>query len=135
MRWSIVRHRDVGHPAWSPGNGYRVAYLEGRALRLLTGSGVGDHLVAGAVAPVTPAWRPGAGYVLSYVTLAGDIVTRDVYTGRVLWTAHPDARPSELEWSAAASASWPSRPAESAATGPMAHPDRDGLSRPCAGSW
>ena len=90
----------MGHPAWSPGNGYRVAYLEGRALRLLTGSGVGDHLVAGAVAPVTPAWRPGAGYVLSYVTLAGDIVTRDVYTGRVLWTAHPDGRPSELEWSA-----------------------------------
>ena len=45
-----------------------MAYLEGRELRVVTGNGLGDHRVAGAVAPVTPAWRPGPGYVLSYVT-------------------------------------------------------------------
>ncbi len=99
VRWSIVRPGAVSHPAWSTGDGYRVAYLEGRELRLVTGNGLGDHRVAGAVAPVTPAWRPGPGYVLSYVTAAGSIVTRDVYGGRVLWTAPARERPTALQWS------------------------------------
>ena len=100
VRWSIVRPSAVTHPAWSPGDGYRVAYLEGGDLRVVTGSGVGDHRVAGPAAPVTPAWRPGAGYVLSYVTRGGAIATLDVSSGRVLWRAHAGERPTELEWSA-----------------------------------
>ena len=99
VRWSIVRPRPVAHPAWSPGDGYRVAYLEGRDLRVVTGSGAADQRVDGPVAPVTPAWRPGAGYVLSYVTRGGSIVTRDVYGGRVLWRARAGDRATALQWS------------------------------------
>ncbi|MBN1528482.1 MAG: hypothetical protein JW895_05445 [Thermoleophilaceae bacterium] len=100
VRWSIARPRAVGHPAWSPGLGYRVAYLEGTSLRVVAGNGGGDRLLARRVAAVTPAWRPGAGYVLSYATRGGRIVTRDSEDGRVLWTARPGAAPRQLAWSA-----------------------------------
>ena len=74
---------------------------------MVAGNGRGDQRVAGPVAPVTPAWRPGAGYVLSYVTRGGDIVTRDVYGGRVLWRAHA-GEPADASSSGAraATASW-----------------------------
>jgi hypothetical protein len=100
VRWSIVRPGIVGHPAWSPGDGFRVAYLEGSRMRVVAGDGSGDRLVARAVAPVTPAWRPGAGYVVSYATRGGRIVTRDADSGRVLWTARGGAAPAQLAWTA-----------------------------------
>jgi hypothetical protein len=71
-RWSLLRPRRVHHPAWSPGDGFRVAYLEssGRrtSLRVVDGSGQLDHeVVAAAAARVTPAWRPRGGrYALTY---------------------------------------------------------------------
>ena len=101
VRWSIARPSPVGHPAWSPGDGFRVAYLEGARLRVVAGDGSRDRLVDAGVAPVSPAWRPGAGYVLSYVTADGRIVTRDVAAGRVLWSARVGARPARLAWTPA----------------------------------
>jgi WD40 repeat protein len=100
VRWSIARPGRVGHPAWSPGDGFRVAYLEGATLRVVAGDGSGDRLVDRGVAAVTPAWRPGPGYVLSYATADGRIVTRDVLGGRVLWSARVGERPARLEWTA-----------------------------------
>jgi hypothetical protein len=100
VRWSIVRPGIVGRPAWSPGDGFRVAYLEGSRLRVVAGDGTGDRLLARAVAPVTPAWRPGGGYVVSYVSRGGRIVTRDTESRRVLWTARGGAAPAQLAWTA-----------------------------------
>jgi len=100
VRWSIARPGRVGHPTWSPGDGFRVAYLEGASLRVVAGDGSGDRLVDTGVAPVTPAWRPGPGYVLSYATADGRVVTRDVLGGRVLWSARVSERPVRLEWAA-----------------------------------
>lgn len=96
-RWSIARPRPVSRPAWSPGDGYRVAYLEGHDLRVVTGDGAVDRLVASGVAAVTPAWRPGPGHVLSYATPGGEVVTRDVDGRRTLWERRA-ARVSRLEW-------------------------------------
>jgi hypothetical protein len=98
VRWSIARPGPVGHPAWSRGDGFRVAYLEGEQLRVVAGDGSGDRLVDTGVAPVSPAWRPGRGYVLTYAKRDGRIVTRDVLGGRVLWSARMGERPARLEW-------------------------------------
>jgi outer membrane protein assembly factor BamB len=98
VRWSIARPGPVGRPAWSLGDGFRVAYLERRSLRVATGDGKSDRLLARRVARVTPAWRPGRGQVLSYATPGGRIVTRDADSGRVLWEEPTPGRPLALEW-------------------------------------
>jgi hypothetical protein len=102
-RWSLVRPGRVGKPAWSPGDGFRIAYLErgaaGTALRVVDGSGRLDHLVAPRVARMTPAWRPGRGYVVTFAAAgSGTILTADADSGRRLWSVRSDAAPLELAW-------------------------------------
>ncbi len=108
-RWSIPRPGRVSRPAWSPGDGYRVAYLEarpsGRTLRVADGSGRLDHAVAAGAAAVTPAWRPGRGYSVSYVRTTSNgptgpaVATVDADTGARLWSARTAAPPLDLAWS------------------------------------
>jgi hypothetical protein len=98
VRWTVNRPRRVHHPAWSGGDGFRVAYLEGNTLRAVVGNGVGDHLVRRAAAPVTPAWRPGAGWVLSYAGAGGLIETVDVDSRRRLWARRSGGVPLQLAW-------------------------------------
>jgi hypothetical protein len=96
-RWSVSRPRPLSHPAWSPGDGFFVAYLEAASLRVVGGNGVGDRLVRrGAAAAVAPAWRPGRGYALSYARAQG-VETVDVLTGARLWL-RPAAGIVELAW-------------------------------------
>jgi len=102
-RWSLARPGRLSHPAWSLGDGYRVAYLESArgatGLRVVDGRGQLDHKVAAAAARVTPAWRPRGGYVLTYAsTAARGLVTVDADTGARLWTARTGAVPRELAW-------------------------------------
>jgi hypothetical protein len=124
-RWTLPRRRRLHRPAWSPGDGFRVAYLEGTqasaarlragaqrrsvALRVVAGDGTGDRLVRRAAAPVTPAWRPrarpgqgaaaaGGPYVLTYAVPRGVIETVDVDTGRRLWARRSTDRPAALTW-------------------------------------
>ena len=102
VRWTLPRVPRPELPSWSPGDGFRVAYISGSTLRVVGGDGTGDRLLAGGVAPVAPAWRPGGSrHVLSYWTADGQIVTRDADSGRVLWRASAGASaPLELQWSA-----------------------------------
>jgi len=97
-RWTVVRPRPVHHPAWSGGNGFRVAYLEAGSLRVVAGDGTGDRPVRTAAAPVTPAWRPGAAWVLTYAGPGGLIETVDVDTRRRLWSRRAGAPPVALDW-------------------------------------
>jgi hypothetical protein len=102
-RWSLARRGRLSHPAWSPGDGFRVAYLESArgatGLRVVDGRGQLDHKVAAAAARVTPAWRPRGGYVLTYASAAAPgLVTVDADTGARLWTARTGAVPRELAW-------------------------------------
>jgi hypothetical protein len=100
-RWSFSRPGRLSAPAWSPGDGFRVAYLERRgpsaSVRVVDGSGGLDHLVASRARAVTPAWRPGGPYVLTYATAAGGLRTVDADSGRVLWRGR-DVVPRELAW-------------------------------------
>ncbi len=101
VRWTLPRTPPPALPGWSPGDGFRVAYLSGSTLRVVAGDGSGDRLLAGGVARVAPAWRPGAERVLSYWTNDGLIVTRDADSGRLLWRASAGtSAPGALRWSA-----------------------------------
>jgi hypothetical protein len=98
LRWTVTRPRPVHQPAWSGGEGFRVAYLEGTTLRTVAGDGTADRLVRRAAAPVTPAWRQGAGWVLSYAGAGGLIETVDVDTRRRLWVRRTGGEPLQLAW-------------------------------------
>ncbi|HEX6652713.1 MAG TPA: hypothetical protein VF072_08220 [Thermoleophilaceae bacterium] len=99
VKWMLTSRRPVGHPAWSTGLGYAVAYLEGRSLKVVSGNGdpTTNRVLRRDAAPVTPAWRPHSDRVLTFATGAGALATVDVQTGRTLWTA-PDAPARALEW-------------------------------------
>ena len=96
-RWSISRP-NVRHPRWGgTRTDTRVAYLSGRALRVVPGNGEGDRLVVRPVADVPPAWKPGGEHVLAYVAAAGRIRVIETATGRV--TGWRQERPQQLAWS------------------------------------
>jgi hypothetical protein len=103
VKWTLARQRRVHHPAWSTGLGYAVAYLEGRTLRVVAGTGdpSTDRALRRGVAAVTPAWRPRSDQVLTYATAGGAIETLEVVSGRALWRARSGAsgRPVALAWS------------------------------------
>jgi len=96
-KWTVARPGRVSHPAWSAGDGFFVAYLEGASLRVVGGNGAGDRLLRRGVAAVTPAWRPGAGYALTYARPRG-IESVDAVSGARLWS-RPARRVVELAWS------------------------------------
>ena len=98
VRWSIVRPEAVSRLAWSPGLGYRVAYLEGGAVRVVAGDGTGDRAAGRNVAAATPAWRPVSRNVLSWATRDGRVVTRDVDGGATRWSVAAGGAVRDLEW-------------------------------------
>jgi hypothetical protein len=98
VRWSFARRRPVSHPAWSPGDGFRIAYIAGRSLRVVSGDGRDDHALRSEVAPLTPTWRPGPGYVVTFVDGRGRIATLEADSGRRIWTYPPAGGPLRLEW-------------------------------------
>jgi hypothetical protein len=99
IKWTRARASRVHHPAWSTRDGFAVAYLQGRALRVIAGNGDPgtDREVRGDAAPVTPAWRPHSDRVLTYATAGGAIETVDVITGSRIWRAGISAK--SLAWS------------------------------------
>lgn len=100
VRWTLPRMPAPRLPSWSPGDGFRLAYLSGSSLRVVAGDGTGDRLLARAVASVAPAWRPGppGSHVVSYAAAGGSVITRNADSGRVLWRASAEA--TSLQWSA-----------------------------------
>jgi hypothetical protein len=101
VKWTLTSRTPVRHPAWSTADGFAVAYLEGRTLKVVAGNGdpTTNRVLRRDAAPVTPAWRPHSDRVLTYATRAGALVTLDVVTGRILWTSPPEPTRS-LAWAA-----------------------------------
>jgi hypothetical protein len=85
VKWTRARPTRVHDPAWAPGDGFVVAYLEGTSLRAVGGNGDGDRLLRRHAGPVTPAWRPGGGHVLTYAFDGAGLETVDADSGRTLW--------------------------------------------------
>lgn len=99
-RWSIARPQRVHHPAWSLGEGFMVAYLEGTRLRVVAGNGdpASDRLLRRGAAPVTPAWMPGDRYRMTYSRGGRALETLDAVTGGSVWRARVGGA-LELAWS------------------------------------
>jgi hypothetical protein len=106
VRWSLPsRSQPISAARWAPVDGFLVAYLAGRSLRVVAGDGTGDRRLAAARADVAPAWRPHAEHVLAYADRAGRVTVAAADSGRTLWRA-PAAgagagRAAQLLWSAA----------------------------------
>jgi len=98
VRWSLARRGTISAARWSPVDGYRVAYLSGRSLRIVNGDGTGDRLFAAQVRAVAPAWRPDAAHVLAYAGAGGRVRVVAVDARRQLWRARV-AGITRLAWS------------------------------------
>jgi hypothetical protein len=100
-RWSIGRSGLVRGARWSSEvnpRDTRIAYLNGRALRVVGGNGREDRELRRAVGGAAPAWRPGA-FELAFSTVDGRIELLDTETGRTTWRTVPGEVPKQLVWS------------------------------------
>jgi hypothetical protein len=98
VRWSIARDGPITSPRWTGSRvDTRIAYLDGRTLRIVAGDGTGDRVLDRRV--IALAWGPTArGHVLAYLRAQGQLVVRDVDSGQVVWrTRVPAAR--RVVWS------------------------------------
>jgi dipeptidyl aminopeptidase/acylaminoacyl peptidase len=86
VHWVKPRKQGVASPRWSY-EGYRIAYLSGTSLRVITGDGATDWGLGQADAHVAPAWRP-ATHEVALVTLDGSVRVMDADKRTVLWTKH-----------------------------------------------
>jgi WD40 repeat protein len=100
VHWSIARRGPVRDPSWSHPDGYRIAYLDGRALRVVAGDGTGDRALRARVAPVGPAWRPGRRHVLAFAAADGVVTAMAADTGRILLRGPRVTSAFSLAWSA-----------------------------------
>ena len=99
VHWSLARNGAIRGADWSP-EGYRIAYLSGRSLRVVAGDGTGDRLLRTRVTPVAPAWKPHAPHLLAFAPRAR-IVEVVVTDARALaWRRAVPQRARSLAWSA-----------------------------------
>lgn len=98
-RWALARP-DVRYPRWAgTRTDTRIAYVDRSGLRVVSGNGTGDRLIAPAEAgPAT--WRPGPHRELAYVS-ASEVRVQDADSGRVVWraTRGPAEEVIALSWS------------------------------------
>jgi hypothetical protein len=113
-RWTLTRPGHVELARWNGPDGFRIAYLERRALRVVNGDGTGDRFIAGGAAAVAPAWRSGPGHEVAYATERGAVVAFSADSRRRIFATAPSAgqprrvsgptstaEVTSLQWSAA----------------------------------
>jgi dipeptidyl aminopeptidase/acylaminoacyl peptidase len=98
IRWSLARSGLVHAARWSP-EGYRIAYLNGRELRVVAGDGTGDGGLRRAVGATPPAWRPTADHELAFATVDGRIELVQTDSAKTRWRTVPGEVPTRLVWS------------------------------------
>jgi hypothetical protein len=101
-RWTLTRPGHVELARWNGPDGFRIAYLEFRELRVVDGDGTGDRQIARGVEPIAAAWRPGPAHDLSFATGRGAVVTVDADTGRKVFGRPRESgvsRVISLQWS------------------------------------
>ncbi len=100
LRWTVTRPHPLGLARWNGPDGYRIAYLEGRDLRVVNGDGSDDRPLARDAAAVAPAWRAGPTHVLAYATDRGAVVAVRADSGRRVFASAPRGRVVSLQWGA-----------------------------------
>jgi Anaphase-promoting complex subunit 4 WD40 domain len=98
VHWSLARHGPIRAAEWSP-DGFRIAYLTARSLRVVAGDGTGDTQLRRAVAPVAPAWKPQAPHLLAFAprTRVVDVAATDVHG--LVWRRQLPRAVRSLAWS------------------------------------
>jgi hypothetical protein len=97
VRWTL-RRNGVAWPVWEGTNvDTRIAYLAASGLRVVAGDGTDDRLLDAFAQAEPPAWDPARLHTLAYES-GGDVVLREVDTGRVLWRTRVPAG-GRLVWS------------------------------------
>lgn len=99
VHWSLARSGRIRAADWSP-DGYRIAYLSGRGLRVVAGDGTGDRRLRSRVTPVAPRWKPNAPHLLAFAPRARvvDVVATDARA--LAWRHLVPQRTRALAWSA-----------------------------------
>jgi WD40-like Beta Propeller Repeat len=92
-RWTLTRPGHVALARWNGPDGFRIAYLEGRALRVVDGDGTDDRFIAGSAAAVAPAWRSGPGHEVAFATERGAVVVFSADSRRRIFTTASSAGP------------------------------------------
>ena len=98
VRWALTRPGRVDLARWNGPDGYRIAYLDGRELRVVDGDGSDDRLLARGLPKVAPAWRPGSEHMLAYATWRGAVVVVRADSGRRVFATSPAAAVISLQW-------------------------------------
>jgi hypothetical protein len=101
-KWSLARSKLLHGARWSlepPSECCRIAYLNGRQLRVVAGDGSGDAPLRNVVGAVAPAWRPGVTRQLAFSTIDGRIELVNVDTTKTIWLSAPGDPPTQLTWS------------------------------------
>jgi hypothetical protein len=102
IRWSLARSKLLHGARWSlepRAECCRIAYLNGRQVRVVAGDGTGDAPLRNVVGPVPPAWRPGVTRQVAFSTIDGRIELVDVDTTKTIWLTAPGDPPIQLAWS------------------------------------
>jgi len=100
-RWVLTRPGQVKLARWNGPDGFRIAYLEGRTLRVVDGEGAGDRRIAAGVAPVASAWRFGEAHELAYATTGGEVVAVAADTRHQIFATAPKSPVISLQWTGA----------------------------------
>jgi hypothetical protein len=98
VRWTLSRRPRVSQPRWSP-SGFRIAYRNGEALRVVAGDGTSDKLLAPAAGEAAPSWRPGPAHVLAFADSQNGISIVNTDSGSGTLVTHLAAPATELAWS------------------------------------
>lgn len=98
VRWSVERSGAVHGARWAP-DGFRIAYLNGRELRVVVGDGTGDALLRQQVGTTPPAWRPQAEHELVFATADGRVELVQTDSAKTIWRTVPGEPPAQLVWS------------------------------------
>jgi hypothetical protein len=94
-RWARRYGRLLGAPRWSSSRPVRLAFLAGRAIRIVDARGERERRL-GRARDVAPAWRPGRDE-LAFVQPGGDVVLV-TGTGNLLARWHASRAPAGLSW-------------------------------------
>ncbi|HEY3050870.1 MAG TPA: hypothetical protein VGJ40_04030, partial [Gaiellaceae bacterium] len=102
IKWSLARSKMLHGARWSleaKDECCRIAYLNGRELRVVAGDGTGDSPLRNVVGSAPPAWRPEATRQLAFSTVDGRVELVDVDSTKTIWRTDPGDPPTQLAWS------------------------------------
>jgi hypothetical protein len=104
QRWAITAPAGIESLDWSSDDGFRVAYVAGRELRVVAGDGTSDVGVRNRVGSEAIAWQPESDpsraiHRLAFVDGVDRVTLTDTDSGDVLWRSAPIGAPvRSLQW-------------------------------------